>query len=193
MGRRRSIEREELLDAAEAVLRREGAARTTLGAVAAEAGVSKATVLYDCKCKGALIRALIERRLAADVQHMEAARAAQGGGGDAAIRALIGLVERGISDDERALFLPLVATLAQNDELAAPIRAHYRRLVSDIEATSASPDDALLAFLAIEGLRSIESFDIIRLDPPRRRRALEGIARLADRRPADAETKESVS
>ncbi|MEE3100094.1 MAG: TetR/AcrR family transcriptional regulator, partial [Pseudomonadota bacterium] len=37
MGRRRSVDRDALLDAAETVVRRDGAARLTLEAVAAEA------------------------------------------------------------------------------------------------------------------------------------------------------------
>jgi len=66
MGRQRSIDRDAVLDAAERVVVRDGAANLTLEAVAAEAGISKASVLYDYKTKRALIRILIERRVAAD-------------------------------------------------------------------------------------------------------------------------------
>ena len=42
MGRRRTIDRNAILQAAERVVHRSGAARLTLDAVAAEAGISKA-------------------------------------------------------------------------------------------------------------------------------------------------------
>ena len=57
MGRLRIIDRDAVLTAAERVVRRDGAARLTIEAVAAEAGISKASVLYDYKTKQALIKA----------------------------------------------------------------------------------------------------------------------------------------
>ena len=66
MGRHRVIDRDAMLDAAERVVVRDGAAKLSLDAVATEAGISKASVLYDYKTKHALIRALVERRVAAE-------------------------------------------------------------------------------------------------------------------------------
>ena len=59
----RPSRREQLLDAAVAVIRRDGAAALTLDAVAAEAGVSKGGVLYHFASKRALIDGLLERWL----------------------------------------------------------------------------------------------------------------------------------
>src|SRR3546814_17040256 len=58
--------RDAVLDAAQRVVARDGAAGLTLEAVAAEAGISKASVLYDYGTKQALMKALIERRIAAE-------------------------------------------------------------------------------------------------------------------------------
>ena len=55
MGRKRAIDQQQVLDAAERVVGRDGAANLTVDAVAREAGVSKASVLYDYKSKQALI------------------------------------------------------------------------------------------------------------------------------------------
>ena len=55
MGRKRVIDQEQVLDAAQRVVARDGAARLTLDAVAEEAGISKASVIYDYKSKQALI------------------------------------------------------------------------------------------------------------------------------------------
>lgn len=46
MGRRRTIDRDQLLDAAEAVIAREGAAGLTIDAVAKEMGITKGGVQY---------------------------------------------------------------------------------------------------------------------------------------------------
>ena len=59
----RPSRRTQLLDAAIAVIRRDGAAALTLDAVAAEAGVSKGGVLYHFASKRALIDGLLERWL----------------------------------------------------------------------------------------------------------------------------------
>jgi AcrR family transcriptional regulator len=59
----RPSRRTELLDAAAAVIRRDGAAALTLDAVAAEAGVSKGGVLYHFASKRALVDGLLERWL----------------------------------------------------------------------------------------------------------------------------------
>jgi AcrR family transcriptional regulator len=59
----RPSRRAQLLDAAVAVIRRDGAHALTLDAVAAEAGVSKGGVLYHFGSKRALVDALIGRWL----------------------------------------------------------------------------------------------------------------------------------
>jgi AcrR family transcriptional regulator len=59
----RPSRRTQLLDAAVAVIRRDGAAALTLDAVAAEAGVSKGGVLYHFASKRALIDGLLQRWL----------------------------------------------------------------------------------------------------------------------------------
>lgn len=54
MGRRRTIDRDQLLDAAEAVIAREGAAGLTIDAVAKEMGITKGGVQYCFGTKDAL-------------------------------------------------------------------------------------------------------------------------------------------
>src|SRR3954464_1296024 len=61
---RTSRTRDRLLDAAGAVVRRDGAQALTLDAVAAEAEVSKGGLLYHFKSKRDLVEGLIERWLA---------------------------------------------------------------------------------------------------------------------------------
>lgn len=189
MGRKRALKQGELLDAAEAVVRRDGATRLTLDAVATEAGVSKATVLYGCKSKDDLIEALLDRRIAADEAEENAVRGALSGAPDAAIRARIALAEKVLTEEDRAVILSFSAALAQRSALAAPIRGYFSRRVADIVETSEAPRGALLAFFAIEGLHCLERFDVFRLDPEARKRALADIAWLAGQRPVGAKQK----
>lgn len=181
MGRPRARKRDDLLDAAEAVIRRDGAARLTIDAVAVQAGVSKATVLYGFESKDKLIKTLIDRRID-EISAEIAAFRAEGrdeGAGDATIRAMLAMAGRGMTEEDRAVFLSLSAALAQQSELAGSIRAHYEQCAKDIGGESASPRGAFLAFLAIEGLFCLERFDILRLAPEDRARTLTDIARLA--------------
>ena len=59
MARPRVIDQNDILDAAEVVVMRNGAAQLTLDAVAIEAGISKASVIYDYKSKQQLIKSVI--------------------------------------------------------------------------------------------------------------------------------------
>ena len=61
MGRKRVIDQEAILDAGEAVVARDGVTGLTLEAVAKQAGISKAAVIYDYKSKQAVIEAIVER------------------------------------------------------------------------------------------------------------------------------------
>lgn len=60
MGRKKSIDQNHILDAAETVVARDGAARMTLDAVAQEAGISKGSVVYDHGSEQGLLRAMKE-------------------------------------------------------------------------------------------------------------------------------------
>ena len=55
MGRKRSIDRDELMRAVDAVARRAGVSGLSIDAVATEAGVSKSSVVYDCQGKACLL------------------------------------------------------------------------------------------------------------------------------------------
>src|SRR3954463_2370414 len=65
--------RDRLLDAAAAVVKRDGAQALTLDAVAAEAKVSKGGLLYHFKTKRDLVQAMIERWLGEFQGEIEAA------------------------------------------------------------------------------------------------------------------------
>lgn len=176
MGRSRVIDRQALLDAAERVVAREGAAHLTLDAVAAEAGISKASVIYDYKTKHALIKAVIERSIARHTARLRAHIEEQAPGDDRIMRGrLASIAARSVTDAERTVALNLIAALAADAGLRALIETTYREQMAEIAATSADPTGSLLAFLALEGLSLMERFGLCSWPPAEREALLDAI------------------
>ncbi|MFC0218880.1 AcrR family transcriptional regulator [Pseudochelatococcus lubricantis] len=158
MARHRTITRDQVLDAARAVVLRDGAGRLTLEAVARQAGISKASVLYDFKTKQQLVGALITRGVDNHCRKIEDLRERLGSASsDSCIRARIEAV-RNLSEEDRAVATGLCAAMAQDITLRKPVQALYASIVASLCETSASPRGALLAFLATEGLAQLELF-----------------------------------
>jgi AcrR family transcriptional regulator len=183
MGRSRVIDRASVLDAAERVVRRDGAARMTLEAVAAEAQISKASVLYDYKTKQALVQAVIERRVETEDTRMRQVMDQLGDVPDAAIRGRLAAARRLVSDEDRDVAISLCAALAQDTGLRRPIQAAFRHRIAMILETSKHPRGALLAFLAIEGMVALEWLDLHTWPPDERERLIKEIGWLANQEP----------
>lgn len=156
MARPRTIDQDDILDAAETVVVRDGAAQLTLDAVAAQAGISKASVIYDYKSKQQLIRAVIQRRVRMENERVQAATSAFGTAPDAAIHGLIAAAADGPPDDLRAVAVNLVSALAHDAESRGIIEKAYERTIASLAAGSTNPRGAILAFLALEGLKRLE-------------------------------------
>jgi AcrR family transcriptional regulator len=178
MSRPRVIDQDKILDAAEAVVARDGAARLTLDAVATEAGISKASVIYDYKSKQALIKAVIERRVAKEHERLRQAIENLGDVPNARIRGRLAVASNTMSDDTRAVAINLCSALAQDAELQGSMHEAYRKEVAVILETSTDPSSALLAFLALEGLRTLEFLGLLAWTEPERTQILRGIEAL---------------
>jgi AcrR family transcriptional regulator len=183
MARTRVIDRDAVLDAAQTVVTRDGAARMTLEAVAAEAKISKASVLYDYKTKHALIKAVIERRIEIEMSKIRTFMEKLGPVPNAAIRGRIAAASRSVSDEDRAVALNLCAALTQDADLRKPIQVAYRDQIAEILETSEHPRGALLAFLAIEGLMALERLDLHPWPTEDRKALISEIAWLAGQQP----------
>lgn len=183
MGRKRVIDQEQILDAAERVVARDGAARLTLDAVAEEAGISKASVIYDYKTKQALIEAVVERAVTNDNAFNAAVTTGLGDIENAAIHGRIAAAAAPLPDEFRAVALNLCAALAQDGQLRSAIQANQSSVIDSILTSSANPRGALLAYLALEGLKLLESLDYHSWPQPERERILREISWLVDARP----------
>ncbi len=183
MGRRRIIDRDAMLDAAQAVVLRDGAAHLTLEAVAAQAGISKASVLYDYKTKQALVRAVIVRRIEEYRRKFDAIQRELGPVPDARIRTHIREVMQSPTDEDRAVAVNLCAATAQDTELREPIQELLRIQIAALLETSGNARGALLAFLALEGLRHLEWFGFHAWSGEERDRLLAEITWLSSQEP----------
>ncbi|WP_442501518.1 TetR/AcrR family transcriptional regulator [Marinivivus vitaminiproducens] len=130
-----------------------------MDAVAQEAGISKASVLYDYGTKQGLIKAVIERRIEMDDRALADIVAASDRAADADIKAYVARASCSPTEEDRAVTTSLCATLRE-DEIRQPVRDVVRRRRSAILTSATVPRGAMLAFLAIEGLLCLERFDL---------------------------------
>lgn len=142
-----------LLDAAEMVARRDGSARLTLDAVAAEAGVSKGGLLYHFPSKEALIAAMVKRMLASfDEAHQRAMAgdpAEPGRWTRAYVRTAVDADGPSAEDMTSAA---LLAVVAASPSLADPLRERYAQWRQRAACDGIAAEDAMIVSLAADGL-----------------------------------------
>tara|TARA_S200002703_G_scaffold19383_1_gene15721 strand:+ start:207 stop:797 length:591 start_codon:yes stop_codon:yes gene_type:complete len=185
VGRPRSIDREAVLDAAQAVAARDGAGHLTLESVAIEAGISKASVLYDYKTKQALMKAVIERRIATENNRIEEIEQHLGPVPNVAIRARLSSELQELSDEDRKVALSLCAVVSQDADLRRPVQDMFARRIAHVMETSDKPRGSILAFLAVEGLKSLEWLGLHQWPSEERKRLLSEIRWLVDQEPEE--------
>jgi AcrR family transcriptional regulator len=144
-----------LLNAAEAVVVRQGIGSLTLDAVAAEAGMSKGGLLHHFPSKDRLVAALVARSAENwRACYMEAyGRASEGPG--RMVRALLSHClsdAHGWTEQLRHSSSAVFAALAQNPSLIEPMRAVYSDLHRRIAADGLAPGVGEAVVAAIDGL-----------------------------------------
>lgn len=176
-----SVVCDKLLDAAEAVVARQGIGNLTLDAVAAQAGVSKGGLLHHFPNKDRLVEALVQR--SADNWrrcYTEAYEKTPAGPG----RMTRGLLNHCLSDAEcwteelRRSTSAVFAALAQNSSLIEPMRAAYNELHRRIAEDGLPPGISEAVVSALDGLWLNWVLGLTPLDQARVvrvRKALEGI------------------
>lgn len=160
MGRRMTIDRAKVLDAAESVIAAEGARALIFESVAAAAGVTKGGVQSCFGTKEALIEALLRRW--GELYDEEIARRT-GLTSDAASRVRAHVEATAHADDSStARSAALIAALLQSPQHLGWVQDWYADRIADIAAL---PDErataARLAFLATEGLFFLRHFGLV--------------------------------
>ncbi len=174
MARTRKISADDILDAAERVVVRAGATGFSIDAVAQEAGVSKSRVVYDHKSKSALLEALIERRLAAEEERVQAAVNGNSHLEHPELFARIAVAEKAPDDTDKAVCLAISASMSTEDKIHDRMTDWTRK---DLVAMNKGkrPTAALLAYLALTGFCCTEYFNFHQWEPEDRLAILDGI------------------
>lgn len=161
-GRPRSIDRDRVLDAAEAIVATSGAIALSFEAVAREAGITKSGVQYCFGTKDNLVRAMIERWgdfFERDVM----ARA----GGDTSPRAVIRAHLEATRDSDEAEYsrsaVMMTALLQHPDQIAAT-RTWYTSRFAPLVMNDPADRQAALALLAGEGAFLLRALGLVDLD-----------------------------
>jgi AcrR family transcriptional regulator len=157
-----------LLDAAAAVIRRDGAGAVTLDSVAAEAGVTKGGVLYHFASKRALIDGLIGRWLDELEGRLD---------GEDLLTAYVRACD--LDPEQSASEFGLLAGMIEEPEVLEVARERYADWMERMLAGVDDPVDAWLVRLAADGLWYS---DLLGIAAPRgddRRRLIERLVALA--------------
>jgi len=171
-----------ILDAAEEVVLRDGVARLTLDAAAAEAGLSKGGVLYHFPTRDALVAGMVAKIIEEfdrDIKDRLVDDEAPG----RFLRAYIGAtMEPGAPHPDRQdrLGAALIAAAAAQPELLAPLRQAADRWQEALEHDGLDPTTATVLRLACDGLWLCDLFGLAPPTASRRTkvgRALEQLAR----------------
>lgn len=158
----RPTSRKKILAAAVAVARESGPGNVSLDAVAGRAGVSKGGLLYNFPTKAKLMQALVAEHL----EEFEAALARSTASAKGAARGRQGLLAAYVRLSEaeceaaKASASWLLAAMAEDPDFLAPIKAFKRRLLDRLKPEAPDVAGMLVAFLALEGLRSMKLFGL---------------------------------
>ena len=177
--------RRRILGAAEEVVLRDGVAKLTLEAAAAEAGLSKGGVLYHFPTRDLLVSGMVER-IIEEFDHdlgSELTDAVEPGSFTRAyVRATLDPGNPQPDRDNR-LGAALIAAVAAEPELLSPLRQSFDRWQHQVETDGIDPALATVLRLAADGLWLCELFGLAPLSAAMRRRVGNELERLARGRP----------
>jgi len=168
--------RDRILDAAESIVIRDGVARLTLEAAAAQAQLSKGGVLYHFRTRDALVSGMVERLVAAFDADLDDEVAADDATGAAAsgryIRAYVRATVRPPRTEEdvrrERAGAAVLAAMASEPELLEPLRLSFDRWQLRLVSDGIDPVRATVARLAADGLWLVDLFGFAPLDEPLR-------------------------
>ena len=158
MGRKPSIDKKDLLEAAEQIIRTRGAAALSFDAIAKEAGVSKGGVQGVFKTKEALILALFEY-LDGEHEALFNTSLEQGASAvDAYVDAVLGVAP---SIAQRVASLSLA--ISQEPESRAYVKRWYAETFKGLTAATAQGREEILKLCALEGAMMMKSMQLLPL------------------------------
>jgi AcrR family transcriptional regulator len=151
LTRKKEIDRDRILDAAEAVILESGGQSFTLDAVAARAGISKGGLVYSFATKDDLVYAALEREMA---RFREAVRRRVGDGPIGPVELVLAHIEEALEEDDAATQMAafLITALVHAPEMLEPVRRYYRDLLDPLRSKGGDMHEVRHALLAVEGI-----------------------------------------
>ncbi len=151
LTRKKEIDRDRILDAAEQVILDSGGRIFTLDAVAERAGISKGGLVYNFATKDGLVRAALEREV---TRFQEAVRQRLGGRPVRPFELVLAHIEEALDEDDaatrKAAFL--LTALVHAPDMMEPARRYYRALLDPLLSKAGAAQDVRHALLAVEGI-----------------------------------------
>lgn len=157
--RGRKSSREKILDAAAELVSEIGSGRLTLDAVAERAGLSKGGLLYNFPTKDALLQGMIQRMIDEVTAERESLRALLTGPNQEA-RLCVNAALKMRSGKMKEIANGMLAASSENPRLLEPVREVLQEALTQMKATCEDKNASLVAWLAVEGLCSLELHDI---------------------------------
>lgn len=159
MATRKGSGRRKILEAASELAREAGPGNLSLDAVAARAGVSKGGLLYHFPSKSRLLEAVVELFLESFEASLQTREKELESQPDRLLCAYLDL----FIEEHRCHQPPasgVLAALAENPSFLNPVRRYERALLDRMKADSRDPALAMLVFLAVHGLRSMQLLNV---------------------------------
>ena len=151
LTRKKEIDRDRILDAAESVILDSGGRTFTLDAVAERAGISKGGLVYSFATKDGLVRAALEREVS---RFQDAVRQRLGDMPLDPLEMVLAHIEEALDEDDaatrKAAFL--VTALVHAPEMLEPVRRYYRALLDPLRSECGEVQEVRHALLAVEGI-----------------------------------------
>jgi AcrR family transcriptional regulator len=168
----RPSSRHKIVAAAVELAKEVGPGHVSLDAVACRAGVSKGGLLYHFPSKSKLLEAIVAHHLDEFDDALSEKTAENREKPDSVIAACVDLYENDCKSGmpKASGFL---AALVENPDLMLPARKFSRRLIDKVRANASDEAAALVAYLALEGLRCLPLLDMDVLTDEERRMSVE--------------------
>jgi AcrR family transcriptional regulator len=144
------------LEAAEAIVVDEGAARLTIDAVAERSGVSKGGVLYHFPSKEALLEGMLAFHMERTDARREALYATIPAGPARQLRGEIQFLLGPRDPDEQVRAAAILAIIANQPDLMKSLRERQRKRFDDLASAPGSFERRALVLLAADGLFLME-------------------------------------
>lgn len=149
MARPRTINREALLDTAEALLHKHGAPSLSFGAIAAESGLSKASIQSTFGTREQMLDALLGRWMSKEQERFDAI-AGQAPDDAQRLHAHIKATKEEVSEASSRILSLLAAQIGSGTQSESML-AWYRSRLGTLEADDAEAKKRRIAYLAVEG------------------------------------------